>query len=199
MYFNWDKLDLNLESLKPTEENLNIIKENIKQVKNLESPLKPQIDINSLETSIHNLVNQERVRNGLSPLSYDSNLANIARKHSTDMVNDGFFSHFNMEGKDPTDRANEAGYSCRKDFGSYYTDGIAENIFQNNLYDSITYINGIPSHDWNSAEEIATSTVDGWMASEGHRENILTPHYDKEGIGIAISSNDGILITQNFC
>ena len=110
-----------------------------------------------------------------------------------------FFSHDNLIGQDPTERGRLAGYYCRKDFGSYYTEGIAENIFQNNLYDSVTYYNGIPSYDWNTQEEIAKSTVSGWMTSPGHRENILTATYDKEGIGVAISSDDEVLITQDFC
>jgi len=76
--------------------------------------------------------------------------------------------------------------------------GLAENIFQNWTYDSITYINGIPIYDWNTDEQIAQQTVDGWMNSPGHRENILSG-FHSEGIGVAIGSDDKVLITQNFC
>jgi uncharacterized protein YkwD len=53
--------------------------------------------------------------------------------------------------------------------------------------------------DWNTVGKIAESTVDGWMRSPGHRQTILTSRYDKTGIGIAIASNDQVLITQLFC
>jgi len=167
--------------------------------KKIESPLKPDIDIYSLEREIHNLINEEREQQGLSSLSWDSKLAEIARGHSQDMAINNYFSHDNLRGQDPTGRAFAKGYNCYKDYGSYYTEGIAENIFQNNLYDSVTYVNLIPFHDWNTQSEIAQSTVQGWMESPCHRQNILTADYDKEGIGVAISSDDKVYITENFC
>jgi len=160
---------------------------------------KPEINITELEKEIHNLVNNERQSYGLSTLQLDSKLSDIARVHSVDMSLNGYLSHINLKGQDPTARATSAGYSCFKSYGSYYTNGIAENIFQNNLYDSVTYVNGIPIYSWNSQEELASSTVSGWMSSSGHRQNILTATYDREGIGIAISSDNKIYITQDFC
>ncbi|MGI0021692.1 MAG: CAP domain-containing protein [Nitrososphaeraceae archaeon] len=76
--------------------------------------------------------------------------------------------------------------------------GLAENIFQNWTYDSITYVSGIPIYNWNTEEEIAKQTVDGWMNSKGHRENILRGFHG-EGIGVAVASDDKVYITQNFC
>jgi uncharacterized protein YkwD len=171
-------------------------------VKNIESTVgnsPPVIDIPTLESQIHVLINQQRRSNGLSPLSSDSTLASIARKHSADMAWNNYFAHVNLQGLDPTGRGNLQGYSCYKNYGSYYTTGIAENIMQNNRYDSVTYYNGIPRYAWNSPEEIAQSTVNGWMSSPGHRKNILTSTYDREGIGIAIAADDKVYITQDFC
>lgn len=159
-----------------------------------------KIDIAKLEKRIHTLINEKRINNGVSSLSFDDNLALIARGHSDDMSSNNYFEHDNKKGEDPTMRGQNVGYTCRKDYGSYYTNGIAENIFQNNLYDSTSYVNGIPvSHDWNSLEDIAQSTVNGWMNSPSHRQNILYAQYNKEGIGVAISSDDKVLITQDFC
>jgi len=161
--------------------------------------IKPKINTSQLELDIHNLVNSERQSNGLSALQFDSKLSDIARAHSIDMSLNNYFSHINLKGQDPTARGNAAGYSCFKSYGSYYTNGLAENIFENNLYDSVTYVNGIPIYSWNSQSELASSTVSGWMSSYGHRQNILTSTYDREGIGIAISSDDKVYITQDFC
>jgi len=171
-------------------------------VSNIESTVgnsPPVIDIPTLEKQIHEQINQQRRSKGLSDLSYDSSLTIIARKHSADMAQNNYFSHDNLQGFGPTERGNNVGYSCYKNYGSYYTNGIAENIMQNNLYDSVTYYNGVPRYAWNSQEELAQSTVTGWMNSPGHRQNILTSTYDREGIGVAIASNDKVYITEDFC
>jgi len=161
---------------------------------------KPIIDKIKLEKQVHLLTNQYRTQHGLQTLSWDDNLSNIARHHSQDMASRNYFSHDTPEGKDPTDRGTSQGYHCQKIVGILIYSGIAENIFQNNVYDTVWYTNGIPtSYDWNTLDDLATSTVDGWMDSPGHRENILTKTYDKEGIGVAISSDEKVYITQNFC
>jgi uncharacterized protein YkwD len=153
-----------------------------------------------LEQRVHELINLQRTSHGLKALILDPSLSDIARNHSEDMAALNYFSHVNPNGENPTDRGNDAGYSCRKDYGSYYTYGIAENIFQNNLYSSATYFsNGKTVYDWNSPEEIAQTTVSGWMNSTGHRENILTPSFDREGIGVAIAADSKVYITEDFC
>ena len=159
-----------------------------------------QINTSFLEERVHELVNDERMANGLNALDPDLRLSEIARLHSQDMAANNYFEHVNLQGQDATDRGTAAGYTCRKDYGSYYTYGLAENLFQNNLYDSVTYLNSDPiSYDWNSVEEIAQTSVDGWMESPGHRRNILTPTFDREGIGVAIATDDKVYITENFC
>ena len=111
-----------------------------------------------------------------------------------------YFEHKNPEGQDPTARAKQAGYTCHKELGGgYYTEGIAENIFQNYLYDSYTQSGIYTSYDWNTPEEIAKSTVNGWMHSSGHRQNILTTTYDRQGIGVAVSGDNKVYITEDFC
>jgi uncharacterized protein YkwD len=153
-----------------------------------------------LEQRVHELINLQRTNHGLKALTLDPLLSDIARNHSEDMAARNYFSHVNPYGENPTDRGNDAGYTCRKDYGSYYTYGIAENIFQNNLYSSATYYStGKTVYDWNSPEEIAQTTVSGWMNSTGHRENILTPSFDREGIGVAIAADSKVYITEDFC
>lgn len=161
---------------------------------------KPDFDFYEMERMVHDLTNQQRVNNGLDPLTFDSEISEIARAHSLDMSKRDYFSHETPEGITPTDRANNVGYSCTKRVGLMIYSGIAENIFQGNLYDSYYTVNGvITSYSWNSNEDIAKITVDGWMDSPGHRKNILTEMYDREGIGVVISPDDKVYITQNFC
>jgi uncharacterized protein YkwD len=155
---------------------------------------KSQIDISTLEQEVHQLINVQRTNNGLSALTWDDSIGTIAREHSEDMVKRNFFSHINPSGEDPTDRASKQGYSCRKDYGAYYTDGLAENIAMTPIDSNV-----IGCGSTTSLESLANCIVNGWMTSPGHRQNILTSTYTKTGIGIAYSNNDEAYSTQDFC
>jgi uncharacterized protein YkwD len=158
----------------------------------------PTVTIAILEKQIHILINNERRNRGLSRLAWDDALNSIARKHSRDMAKRNYFAHLSPEGRDFLFRYKQEGYSCGIRFSSTVHLG-AENIALNNLYDSITTVNGKVYHEWNSQEKIAETTVEGWMKSTGHRKNILTPHWRHEGIGVFIAPDDKVYITQNFC
>ncbi|KCZ73512.1 hypothetical protein ANME2D_00580 [Candidatus Methanoperedens nitroreducens] len=158
-----------------------------------------EINISLLENRIHELINEKRQQNGLSTLEYDPDIANIARNNSQDMADNDYFDHINPDGENPTDRGIKSGYRCFKYYGSYYTYGLAENLYKGYLYSSIIYYKDFTSYNWNTPEEIAQSAVNGWMDSPGHRKNILKPTYDREGIGVAIASDMRVLVTQNFC
>ena len=161
---------------------------------------KPMYDAQQIEYLVHEFTNQERVKHGLSELSFDSEIVEIARGHSLDMAVREYFAHETPEGLTPSDRADQKGYSCQKLVGLLIYSGIAENIFQGHLFDSYYTINGvITSYEWNTEEEIAKATVDGWMNSPGHRENILTDIFDREGIGVEITNDHKVYVTQNFC
>jgi uncharacterized protein YkwD len=162
--------------------------------------VRPQFSISALEERIHESINAERDRNRLPVLELDQDLSRIARAHSLDMATRNFFDHVNPEGKTPLDRGDAGGFPCWKGLadGSYAI-GLAENIFQNNLYDRVMFVDGKPSYAWNSLEHIAATTVQGWMGSRGHRTNILNRSHDRSGIGIALTPDDKVLITQVFC
>jgi uncharacterized protein YkwD len=158
----------------------------------------PKLSAAGLEKQIHTLINKERHKQGLSQLEWDDALAHIGRKHSRDMAVRNYFDHYSPEGFDFLDRYQQAGYLCSIRINRTIHMG-AENIALNNLYDSVTTMNGDAFYDWNSQEKIADTTVRGWMNSPGHRKNILTPHWRHEGIGVNIAPDDKIYITQNFC
>lgn len=160
---------------------------------------RPEVRIADLEKCIHFLINGERKKHGLLPLAWNEPLSGIARKHSSDMARRGYFSHVSPEDHDFSYRYKQEGFACavRGQGNAYYTG--AENIFQNNLYDRVVISNGVRQYDWNSVDRIAETTVDGWMKSPGHRKNILMPSWVSEGIGVSISSDEKVYITQNFC
>ncbi|WP_347057944.1 CAP domain-containing protein [Blastococcus sp. HT6-30] len=59
------------------------------------------------------LVNEERARAGCEPLTVDGQLTAVARAHSADMRDRGFFHHVNPSGQDPFARASAAAITAR--------------------------------------------------------------------------------------
>jgi uncharacterized protein YkwD len=117
----------------------------------------------STETSyaqqVLTLVNQERANNGgLPPLTMHGACADCAFDHTWDMEDRNFFAHTNPDGQSPFDRMAAAGIT-------YSAAG--ENI-------AAGY--GTPA-----------AVMAGWMASAGHRANILNPNFTEIGIGVRIS------------
>lgn len=158
----------------------------------------PPIDAADLAQRIHAYVNAERARRGLEALAWDPKLARIARQHSRDMAERNYLSHDSPEGHGFDHRYRAAGYHCAVRVGQVVHAG-AENIALGRLYNSMRIVNGVAAYDWNSALQIARRVVDGWMDSRGHRQNLLAPHWRREGIGVEIHPGNKVYVTQNFC
>lgn len=128
-------------------------------------------DILDKETDAFNQVNAERTSLSIDALTMREDLRLVARAHSQDMIDRAFFDHTNPDGEDPFDRMAGAGIT-------YNSAG--ENIAKNNFADP------------------ATQAVDGWMASTGHRENILRTSFTHTGMGIADDGSGMYYFTQVF-
>ena len=161
---------------------------------------RPTIKIKQLTREIHRLVNQERAKRQLQPLSYDDDLAKIALKHSRDMAKNNYFAHKNAKGERAVDRARRGHYRTSQIMqGNVLRSGIGENLFRDRIYTGFRIIkNRSIEFRWNSLEELAQKVVDGWMSSQGHRGNMLNAFYQREGIGVVLDKNEQIYVTQNF-
>ena len=74
--------------------------------------------------------------------------------------------------------------------------GFSENIVFGYTYSSSNGL--VKNYDTEDGE--AQKTIDSWMNSPGHRENILTPWWNEEGLGVKINPDtDELFVTQNFC
>ncbi len=158
-----------------------------------------QQNAGNLASMVHRLINEERENNHLDALQWDQQLASIALSHSRDMAQRHYFDHISPEGKDFADRYKEHGYTKETRIGNQVYVG-GENLFQYNVVASNTYdveTKEIHGYVFNSLEDLARSTVDGWMESPGHRENILTP-FTREGIGVEVTEEGEVYITENF-
>ncbi len=127
----------------------------------------PLIDQEAEEEMLR-LLNQERALQGLSELVMDETLREIARKHSVDMLQRGYFSHIDPEGNTPFDRMQAGGASF--------------SIAGENL----------------ALAPTISIAHQGLMNSPGHRENILLDQYHRVGIGAASDNRYGIMFTQKF-
>lgn len=120
------------------------------------------------EQQLLRLVNEERAKIGVAPLTREETRTDVGRAHSKDMFERGYFSHYSPEGKDVGDRLEEAG---------------------------VTY--GIAGENLALAPSIQ-SAHEGLMNSPGHRRNILDPAFKRVGIGVVDGGVYGKMITQVF-
>ncbi len=118
----------------------------------------PTVDgeVLAYEARVIELVNSERTSRGLSPLTYDWQLARVARIKSEDMSSGGYFSHTSPTYGTP--------FEMIQSFGISYKSA-GENI----------------ARGYASPE----SVVRGWMNSSGHRANILNSSFTHIGVGYA--------------
>jgi uncharacterized protein YkwD len=136
----------------------------------------PQQFIEDVEANIHDRVNDERANNGVPALDYNGDLATVARDHSQYQAEQGEIMHVQEDGDTVGDRLDQDGITCT---------GWGENVLQNNQADQ-------------SAADAAAATVQLWMDSTGHRENILNGEFTQEGVGIAITDAGELYATQVF-
>lgn len=134
-------------------------------------------DVESIEKQIHELTNEERETRNRGLLEWRDNLAYIARLHSKDMSDRGYFAHENPEGQTVKERAQQ--YNVL--YPSY-----GENIYRRGYSFEV------------SPSRFAEHAVFSWMTSnEGHRENLLDLNWVYEGIGVYLEQ-DMMFATQVF-
>ena len=122
----------------------------------------PTVDstVTSYEQEVIRLVNEIRAENGLKVLTYDWELARVARYKSQDMKDNKYFSHTSPVYGTP--------FQMIKNFGiSYRSAG-----------DNIAKGYATPQ-----------AVVNGWMNSSGHRANILNANFTHIGVGYVSGGN----------
>lgn len=107
-------------------------------------------------SGVINIINSERVSRGLEPLRQNSKLVFSAEKKLQDMFVKQYFEHISPEGIGIGDLASQISYE-------YIT--IGENLALGNFNEN-------------------KSLVNAWMASPGHRQNILNKNYNETGVAV---------------
>ncbi len=112
---------------------------------------------------VFDLTNEEREKDGQKPLKENSKLDAAAEKKASDILAKQYFDHVNPDGKGPDYFVSSAGYD-------YII--IGENLALGNFADD-------------------QALIDAWMASPGHRENILQPKFREIGIAVIKGTYEG--------
>jgi uncharacterized protein YkwD len=114
--------------------------------------------IESMEQAVAQHVNEVRRAHDRLPLEIDRTLSRVAREHACALARRGMLSHEGPSRQTVGDRVKAAGRRFRM---------VGENLA------------------WNqNAQDPASSAVNGWMQSPGHRENMLRSDFSETGIGI---------------
>lgn len=118
------------------------------------------IDNLSFEEQVVALVNEQRAAYGLSPLTLNTELSNVARLKSQDMHDNNYFDHTSPTYGSP--------FEMLSSFGISYTSA-GENI----------------AMGYATPEAV----MEAWMNSSGHRANILNASYTQIGVGYVADGN----------
>lgn len=104
-------------------------------------------------SQVVNLVNQERSKAGLRPLTSNSALTAMALDKAKDMYNNGYFDHTSPTYGSPFDMMSTYGIRY-----SYAGENIAK------------------------GQQTPEAVMKAWMNSTGHRQNILSPNFTQIGV-----------------
>ena len=121
------------------------------------------------EQEILKLVNAERSKQGLSPLTLNWELSRVAKFKSEDMRDNNYFSHTSPTYGTP--------FQMMKSFGITYKSA-GENIA--------------------AGQQSSAEVMQSWMNSSGHKANILSKNYTQLGVGKATGGSYGTYWTQMF-
>jgi uncharacterized protein YkwD len=141
-----------------------------------EMPARGDLDVT--RAAVLCVLNAERAKHGLAPLTRNPLLELASQRHSEDMALRKFFEHDTPDGVGSHTRMNLAGY-LRPWTGE-------------NLY-------------WGTGHKgTPVAAIEGWMNSPGHRANVLRPQFTEVGVGVAYDApkrgvtDDGAIYTTDF-
>jgi uncharacterized protein YkwD len=127
-------------------------------------------DLGQMERELLSVLNRERAGRGLSVLHLSPAIVDLARGQSADMARLDVLRHTSATGKSFADRLFDAGVP-------YAANG--ENVARV----------GAP---------VAGLIHQSFMASPGHRANILNPDFDEVGISIVPGPENAFFVTEDF-
>lgn len=118
------------------------------------------------------MTNQKRLESGLTPLTLNSQLNEVAQRKAGDMFAFNYWSHNSPSGRNPWSFFQEVGYKYL-----YAGENLARDFMNSG------------------------SVVDAWMNSPTHRDNVLNSRYQETGLAVVNGTLNGVettLVVQVF-
>lgn len=144
----------------------------------------------AVEERVHEVVNERRAEHGLAPLERDATIASVSRAHSADMHERDFFAHENPDGDGPMERFRAVDDYCRRYGENVATTWVDRNVERSADGEVVEY---------DAADELAQGLVRQWLASQPHREAMLSDAWERGGVGVYLTSDGEVFATHNFC
>jgi uncharacterized protein YkwD len=121
-------------------------------------------NVDRVRAAVLCLINRERAARGEAALRWNSRLEQAAQSHTESMAFGNYFEHVGPGGDTPGDRMRASGY--------IYSSRLGYEIAENIAWGALSL--GTPR-----------AIVVAWMASPGHRENILNPSFRDTAVGVS--------------
>ncbi len=137
------------------------------------------LTLNEARNFAVSLINAERKKHKLGPVTIDGIATAAGQKHTDEMAKESYISHWNLVGVKPSQRYTESGgiHNDTENLAYLCSTNPSDLELNNSLFPA-KYI----------------STIQKWFMDEkppndGHRKNILDPKHNKVGIGISQNKN----------
>lgn len=118
----------------------------------------------ALQKKVIDSVNQARIEAGKTSLAENNLLNELSQQFAEHLVVNAVYSHSDMLGQDPFDRAKKMGYS------GYVAEGMV----------------------WRKSS--VESAIDWWKSSDLHWKNIVGDRFNHVGVGVAKEPNGGYMV-----
>jgi uncharacterized protein YkwD len=133
------------------------------------------------ERYVLDLVNGDRKKHGLPPVTWNDTAAKAGQRHADDMAQSGYTGHIGTDGSAPEHRHTEAGGTAMvMENAACFADALKRELDPD------------PRFTIEELERIETTFITEVPPHDGHKRNILTPWHTS--LGVALAKTKGLHI-----
>lgn len=147
------------------------------------------LDEGEVLSELYTLINVNRGDRGMNTLQINNNLETMAEYKANNMKSKNYISHTSPSGSTVDDRFERFNIECSNKgenlAQTYYMQEVDVNYGSTSLY--------------TSEEELAEGINKQFMASQSHKNNILSEDYSEYGLGLSITEEGKVYVVQEFC
>lgn len=154
-----------------------------------ENPYNGSLKEDEVLSELYTLTNVNRGDRGMNTLEINDDLETMAEYKANNMKNKNYISHTAPSGSTVEDRFERFNIECPNKgenlAQTYYMQEVDVNYGSTSLY--------------TSEKELAKGINKQFMASQSHKNNILSEDYSEYGLGLSITEDGKVYVVQEFC